>query len=403
MRTTLVLIVLVFFVGTSFADTFDYIQRLHFNREGPTVHISFYALHKEWKLILVSDPTFNNLETVEIGNHGEVRSPIENIWYHGYLEDDINAKISLTATFKSEKPISEGVISTSMGVVYWLDSAASYFGNISKTGLVLHTLAYERVRDLTLRCHGVSANTQLQIPEEEVAQRKLLQATRDPTRPGYPTLAAFADFYYYQRYGSGTSNRILTIISNINTIYGGSGMKTFTLKPSTVTIFTTAASNPGGTATNSQTILDGLKTYRASVLAKDTSADLFHMWVGKNFDGSVIGLAWVAVSCNLALAIDNNWSNFKDYGATGSGISQDLQDSQYSAGHRAIVTAHELGHNLGSNHVQTTTADNIMYPSVVNTPLDRARFIVSEKQQIARSCRYYVDANNYVKLNDFYA
>jgi len=352
---------------------------------------------------LVSDPTFSNLETVEIGKHGEVRSPIENIWYHGYLEDDINSKIALTATFKSEKPISEGVISTSIGVVYWLDSAANYFGNASKTGLVLHTLAYERVRDLSLRCHGVSTHTQLQIPEEEAAQRKLLQATKDPTRPGYPTLAAFADFYYYQRYNTGTSTRILTIISNINSIYAGSGMKTFTLKPSTVTIFTTQTSNPGGAATSAQTILDGLKTYRASVLDKATSADLFHMWVGKSFDGSTVGLAWVAAACNLALAIDNNWSNFKDYGATGSGISQDLLDTQYGAGHRAILTSHELGHNLGSNHVQTSTADNIMYPSVVNTPLDKARFILAEKQQLARSCRYYVDSNNYVKLNDFYA
>jgi len=402
MKFILVSLVLILFAGATLADTYDYIQRLQFKREGLTVHVSFFALNKEWKMNLHSNPNFDHLETVEIGSGGEIRSPIENIWYHGSLEDDPAAKLSLTATFKVAQPISEGVISTSTGPIYWLDSAANYFGNTSLIGLVLHTLAHERLKDLGLKCKGTPFHAQAQMTEEEATQRKLLQETKDPTRPGFPSLAVFADYYYYNRYTSNTSTRILSIISNINTIYSGSGLKSFTLKPNSVTIFTDATKNPGGAATASETILDGLKTYHASVLDKTASADLFHMWVGKKFDGSTVGLAYTSAACNLALAIDNNWSNFKDYGAVGSGISQDLQDTQFTSGQRAILTAHELGHNLGSDHVSTSTANNIMYPSVVNVPLDKARFITAEKIQMARSCKYYVDANRYVKLNDFY-
>lgn len=61
--------------------------------------------------------------------------------------------------------------------------------------------------------------------------------------------------------------------------------------------------------------------------------DVAHLMTGKDLDGSVIGVAWLGVVCDLDTAY---------------GLSQSQFTTFYP--HRVILTAHELGHNWGAGH-----------------------------------------------------
>jgi len=72
--------------------------------------------------------------------------------------------------------------------------------------------------------------------------------------------------------------------------------------------------------------------------------DLKHLFTGKNFDGSVIGIAYIGVVCaSPTLA----------YGAT----------SHYVDAADFAIFAHEVGHNFGAYH-DTENRGSLMYPSI---------------------------------------
>jgi len=72
--------------------------------------------------------------------------------------------------------------------------------------------------------------------------------------------------------------------------------------------------------------------------------DVLHLMTGRDLAGSTIGIAYVGVVCR----------------SPNTGVSQSLFTSNLSM--RTILTAHEVGHNFGSNH--DASGNFIMAPSV---------------------------------------
>ena len=104
-------------------------------------------------------------------------------------------------------------------------------------------------------------------------------------------------------------------------------------------------------STAPSTLLDQFRNHWGANFGS-VNYDLAHMWTGRDLDGSTVGIAYLDVLCNA-----------KSYSY---GISQRLT---YAPG-KYILTAHEIGHNLGASHTDqanpapTDCANTIMNSSI---------------------------------------
>lgn len=149
-----------------------------------------------------------------------------------------------------------------------------------------------------------------------------------------------ADPEYYAAYGADTNAHIATLVSAASAIYREQlGVK---LQLGVQNVFTSQSGNPYTTA-NPYNLLPAFKDY---TLANNHlgNATAYHLFSGKDFDGAVIGLAWMGVVCSS-----------QDYAF---GITQKFYPSS-----DASVLAHELGHNFGAAH-DNSDSTSIMAPYV---------------------------------------
>lgn len=82
----------------------------------------------------------------------------------------------------------------------------------------------------------------------------------------------------------------------------------------------------------------------------DQDVDIKHLFTGKDFDGGVIGIAYIGVVCALP--------------SLSYGITQAFGD-----GPTAAIFAHEVGHNFGANH-DSVNRGSLMYPSISIPPAE---------------------------------
>jgi hypothetical protein len=82
----------------------------------------------------------------------------------------------------------------------------------------------------------------------------------------------------------------------------------------------------------------------------DQDVDLKHLFTGKDFDGGVIGIAYIGVVCSIP--------------TLSYGITQAFGD-----GPTAGIFAHEVGHNFGAYH-DANNRGSLMYPSISIPPSD---------------------------------
>jgi hypothetical protein len=142
-------------------------------------------------------------------------------------------------------------------------------------------------------------------------------------------VATDADGEYFASYGSpGTFNRIAAIVNDADVAYQRD--VNLDLNISFQQAWSNASTDPY-VSTNSSIVLQELRNWW-NTNRSGTNRDAAHLFSGKNFDGSVIGRAYLdAVCANPSLAYGIN----QDYG--GSFV-------------RAELFAHELGHNLSARH-----------------------------------------------------
>lgn len=147
-------------------------------------------------------------------------------------------------------------------------------------------------------------------------------------------VATDADGEYFQLYGNpGTFNRIAAIINSADSVYRNDVNLTLNIS------FQQAWVNPANdpyVSTDSFVILEDEFQAWWNANRGSVDRDAAHLFSGKNFDLSIVGLAYLnAVCANPSFSY---------------GINQDLSSSFL----RAQLFAHELGHNLSAVHDNQT-------------------------------------------------
>lgn len=152
-------------------------------------------------------------------------------------------------------------------------------------------------------------------------------------------VATDADYEYFVQYGSLTNSYIASVIQAAGKLYE----PTFSLNFQIVyqNVFTSSTVSPYR-ETVPENSLEEFRNYALSNNHLGT-ADIYHLFTGRDFDGSTIGVAFVGVVCKF-----NNQYSF--------GVSQRFDPSA-----DYVVFAHEVGHNFNASH--DGDRDGIMYPS----------------------------------------
>jgi len=151
-------------------------------------------------------------------------------------------------------------------------------------------------------------------------------------------IALDADFEFFQLNASNVNSTILdmeNVINGLETIYENQLNITFDVSS---VVVRTALSDPYS-ATDPSTLLGQLVSHWNASPQSAVQRDLFHLFTGKNLDGSVIGIAYVGAVCN------QNWA----YGLSQSRFTVSMTS-------RVALSAHEIGHNWNAQHCNGCTA-----------------------------------------------
>lgn len=108
-------------------------------------------------------------------------------------------------------------------------------------------------------------------------------------------------------------------------------------------VFTTEASDPFTTSTDSGTLLDDFSNWGPSGFSQ--THDVGSIWTSRTFNNGVLGVAWVGAICSNGFRYNalGNWTN--------------------NANSKRVMVAHELGHNFDAVH-DASNSPHIMRPSV---------------------------------------
>lgn len=171
---------------------------------------------------------------------------------------------------------------------------------------------------------------------------------RTMSLPFSPTMqldiATEGDDALYAAWGANTNSEIQDVVNTAATVY--LSQLGIVLNVSDQHYFT---SDDPFTSTDSADILTTFQNYTLSNHQLSSSADAFMLFSGLDFDDSIVGLAYVGAIC-------------ADGGDYSFGIVQRVSSTIQS-----IVFAHELGHNFGADHDNTTQSIMSPYVSAENT------------------------------------
>lgn len=160
-------------------------------------------------------------------------------------------------------------------------------------------------------------------------------------------IALADDFEMFQQEGSvaEVENHNLAVINNVETNYDDEFTTDLQFNIVEIFVATSNGNDPWTNSTNPNVLLDDFTDWGPTGF--DNVHDVASLWTNRNFDGDVIGLAWISAVC----------TNFR-YNV--------LEDFTGNAALLRCLQAHELGHNFSAGH-DAAGSPHIMAPSVQNT------------------------------------
>lgn len=137
---------------------------------------------------------------------------------------------------------------------------------------------------------------------------------------------------------SSARHSIRSIINRVNSIY--SDQLNISIKVNSLKV-----DNKNTRSTSSRNASNVLNNFRDYTVLNDhlKKSDIYHLFTANNLSGSVVGLAYVGSTCRSSL------------GNYAFGMTRQTNPSV-----QALVTAHEIAHNLGATHIDG--ANSIMSP-----------------------------------------
>src|SRR5687768_4899682 len=160
-------------------------------------------------------------------------------------------------------------------------------------------------------------------------------------------IALANDFEMFQEQGSvdDVEDHNMAVINNVETNYDNEFSTDLQFDIVEIYVATSNATDPWTNSTNSNTLLDDFTNWGPNGF--DNTHDVGALWTNRDFDGDIIGLAWLDAIC------------------TGHRYHT-VQDFTGNAALLRCLQAHEMGHNFSADH-DAAGSPHIMAPSVQNT------------------------------------
>jgi PKD repeat protein len=160
-------------------------------------------------------------------------------------------------------------------------------------------------------------------------------------------IALADDHLMFNKYGSvaAVDDHNTAVINDVLTNYDFEFNDDLQFTIVTIFVATTAGNDPFSTSTDPGALLDSFTSWGPTGFG--VTHDVASLWSARNFDGNVIGLAWLDAVC----------TSFK-YNV--------LEDFSNNANLLRVLQAHEMGHNFGASH-DAAGSPYIMAPAVQNT------------------------------------
>lgn len=166
------------------------------------------------------------------------------------------------------------------------------------------------------------------------------------------TISTDADPEWYARYGSASNAVIASIINTAEAIYDRQlGIRFRIVKQHLYTDSSPyLGTAPGNLLTSFVRNAENPLNLGSGGPSFETDVDLKHLFTGKDFDGSVVGIAYIGTVCAIP--------------SLAYGITQAYNDIANPG-----IFAHEIGHNFGAYH-DTTNRGTLMFPSLSVPPAE---------------------------------
>jgi hypothetical protein len=215
---------------------------------------------------------------------------------------------------------------------------------------IIYRLADALITPGTMTCaSGSSATSGSESLQKLVGELGTVEA-QAPGAISELTIGAVGDFEFTDKKG-GDAAALAAITARLNNVDGiFSEQLGVQINVQVVDTFDTAA-DPFSDTLDASTLLDELSLYRSTTASQSTHG-LTHLYTGRRFATSTVGIAWNGALCS-------------DY--FGAGLSEGNAGATFDS----LIAAHEIGHNFGSPHdgesgsaCAAETGAYIMTPSI---------------------------------------